>query len=172
MIACEVRRGQVVAAGDEFVAIGGVELAEARDVRRAEADQRDGVGIGGVELLPVIVVLDGADLHVEGPEDREARRGLQRFLDALGAVLEHGEAGEAVADDDLALGRGAAELVDDHLAEDAAALGRLLADIGRLDRGAEQIELHDRHAAGDDVVEAVGHGIAGHRGRDSLPRPH
>ncbi len=68
---------------------------------------------------------------------------------------------------DLALGGGAAQLVDDHLAEDASALGGFLADIGALDALAQHVELDDRHAARDDVVHALGHRIAGHRRGDA-----
>src|SRR5271165_6004145 len=100
----------------------------------------------------MIVVLDGADLHVEGAQDHDARRGLERFLNTPRAVLEHGQAGKAVANDDFSLRPAAADFVDDRLAQNTAALGGLLADIGRLHRGPQEIELYDRNAAGDDVV--------------------
>ena len=66
------------------------------------------------------------------------------------------------------LADGAAELVDDQLAEDAAAFDRLLADVRTLHRLAEQIVLHDRHTGGHDLVQRAGHGFAGHRGRHAL----
>ena len=93
---------------------------------------------------------------------------FSELFHASGAIFEHGQARKTVADDDFSLGRSAAKFVDNHFAQYAAALGRLLADVGRLDRCAQQIELHDRNTAGDDVVEAVRHRIARNRGRNSL----
>ena len=55
-----------------------------------------------------------------------------------------GESREAIADDDLALGRCPAELVGNHLAEDAPALHRFLADIDALHGFAVHVELGDR----------------------------
>src|SRR5690606_28941945 len=102
------------------------------------------------------------------PEDVEAGRRLERFLDALRAVLQNLDAGEADAEDDRALGLGAAELLDDHLAEDAAALHRLLADVRRVDGGRQSVELDDPHAGVDELVEAAGHALALDRGGDAL----
>src|SRR5579883_2735687 len=58
----EIFGGEVVAAGDELVAIGGVQLAQTGDIRRAKSDHRHRIRIGGVELLPMIVIVDCADL--------------------------------------------------------------------------------------------------------------
>ena len=153
---------------DKLVGVGGVQLAEARDVRGAEAHERDSVGICGVELLPMIVILDSADLHIEGAENSDAGRSLERLFDALRAVLEHGQPRKAVAENDLSLRSGAADFFDDRLAENAPTLGGLLADIRRFHRSAQEIVLNDRNAARYDVVKAAGHRIAWNRGRDSL----
>ena len=98
----------------------------------------------------------------------DAGGGLQRLFHAFGAVLEHRQAGKTVADDNFPLRRGAAKLVDDRFAENPAALSGLLPYVGGLHRRAQQIELHDRNAARNDVVEAVRHRIARNRGCDSL----
>src|SRR6185295_4649911 len=165
----EVLGGQAIAAADERRrGVGRLQLAEAGDVRRAQADEGLGVRVGREERLPGGVVLVGRDLDVEWAEDLEPGGGLQRFLDAPRPVLEHREAREAVADDDRAGGTRAAQLLDDLLAEDASALDGTLADVRRLDRGHEQVELHDRGAAVDDLVERARHRLAGDGRRDPL----
>jgi hypothetical protein len=55
-------------------------------VSRAGAFHRD-FSVSVIELLPVIVIVDRADLYVEGTEHSEARRRFQGFLDPLGPVL-------------------------------------------------------------------------------------
>ena len=113
------------------------------------------------------IIVDGADLDVEGAKDVQARRHLQGFLHALGAVFKHRKPWETIAEDHGSLCGRAAEFFDHHLAEDAPAFHRFFADIRRLYRGAEQVELNDRDAAGDDFVEALGHRFAGRRGRNA-----
>ena len=53
-------------------------------------------------------------------------------------------------------------------AEDASALDGPFADVRRLDRGHEQVELHDRGARVDDLVETAGHRFARDGRRDAL----
>ena len=149
---------QVVPARDEGLAgVGSLELAEAGDVRRAQAHEGLGVRVGREERLPGGVVLVGRDLHVERPEDLDAGGLLEGFLHTLRAILEDREAREAVPDDDLAGGAGATELVEDLGPEDSAAFDRALADIWRLDARDKQVELHDRHTGCHDVVQPTGH---------------
>lgn len=60
----------------------------------------------------MIVILDSADLHIEGTENGDTGCGLQRLFHASGAIFEHGQARKTVADDDFSLGRSAAKFVD------------------------------------------------------------
>ena len=130
--------------------------------------KRDGVGVGGEQRLPGGVVRRRIDGDVERPEDLQTGRLGERLLHADGAVLQHREAGEAVPDDHLAGRLGATEQLEHLAAEDAPGLHRALADVRSVDARAQQVELDDGNARLDDVVEPVGHRLAGHRDRQSV----
>ena len=69
----------------------------------------------------MIVVLNSADFHIERTENRDTGAPFSENLHPLGAVLEHCKARKAVAHDDLPLGRGAAQFIDDRFAKHAPA---------------------------------------------------
>ena len=93
------------------------------------------------ERLPGGVILVGRDLDVEWAQDLEAGGGRERLPDALGTVLQDGEAREAVADDDLAGGARAADLRKDFATQDAAALDRALTDLAGFYRDVLVVQL-------------------------------
>ena len=98
-----------------------------------------------------------------GPEDLQAGSLGERLLHADGPVLQHRESGEAVAEDHLPVASAPPSSSSTCCAEDAPRLHRSLADVGCVDARAQQVELDDGHAGVDDLVEPVGHRLAGHR---------
>ena len=166
----QVLGGQVVAAGHERRArVGGLELAEAGDVRRAQADEGLGVRVGRQEGLPGRVVLVRRDLDVEWAEDLDAGCRGERLLHALGPVLEDREAREAVADDDLA-GRGSRHRASQ--GPSGRGCVRLSTErsptYGALTEVTSRLNCTIGVPPVDDLVESAGHRLARDGRRDAL----